>query len=81
MNETPSYADWLGRTTQIDDVLTPAPVKALSATLDRDDPLPAASQALPPLWYWLYFLPSERQSEISADGHPRRGSWSRRNAT
>jgi hypothetical protein len=25
MNETSSYADWLGRTTQIDDVLSAAP--------------------------------------------------------
>jgi 3-methylfumaryl-CoA hydratase len=30
---------------------------------------------LPPLWHWLYFLPSERQSEIGADGHPKRGGF------
>jgi len=72
---TPSYADWLGRTTQLDDVVTAAPAKAMSATLDRDDPPPAAGQALPPLWHWLYFLPCERQSEIGADGHPKRGSF------
>src|SRR5690349_12742799 len=71
MNETsseiPAHADWLGRTTQLDDVIGAAPVKAMSATLDRDDPLPETGQALPPLWHWLYFLPCERQSEIGAD--------------
>jgi len=74
-SEIPSYADWLGRTMQLDDVVIAAPVKAMSATLDRDDPQPAEGQALPPLWHWLYFLPSERQGEIGDDGHPKRGSF------
>jgi 3-methylfumaryl-CoA hydratase len=74
-SDTPSHAEWLGRTTQLDDVVSAAPVKAMSATLDRDDPPPAAGQVLPPLWHWLYFLPSERQSEIGADGHPKRGGF------
>ena len=33
MNETPNYADWIGRTTQLGDVISAAPVKAMSATL------------------------------------------------
>jgi 3-methylfumaryl-CoA hydratase len=74
-SDPPSHAEWLGRTTQLDDVVSAAPVKAMSATLDRDDPPPAAGQVLPPLWHWLYFLPSERQSEIGADGHPKRGGF------
>jgi 3-methylfumaryl-CoA hydratase len=75
MDATPSYADWLGRQTQLDDIVTPAPVKALSATLDRDDAPPATGDALPPLWHWLYFLPSDRQRDIGPDGHPRRGGF------
>ena len=75
MNETPNYADWIGRTTQLDDMISAAPVKAMSATLDRDDPPPATGQALAPLWHWLYFLPSERQSAIGPDGHPQRGGF------
>jgi len=50
-------------------------VAALSATLDRDDPAPAAGTAVPPLWHWLYFLPHARQSEIGPDGHPKRGGF------
>ena len=47
----------------------------------RRDPRPRRSAAaarartLPPLWHWLYFLPVQRQSELGADGHPRRGGF------
>lgn len=66
---------WQGKSETLIDTLTAAPVSALSATLDRDDPAPAAGTALPPLWHWLYFLPHARQSEIGPDGHPRRGGF------
>ena len=66
---------WEGRSETLHDEITAAPVRNLSATLDRDDPAPAAGTALPPLWHWLYFLPSARQSELGPDGHPRRGGF------
>ena len=66
---------WEGRSETLHDEITAAPVRNLSATLDRDDPAPAAGTELPPLWHWLYFLPSARQSEIGPDGHPRRGGF------
>ena len=67
---------WVGKTQTVDDDITSAPVRALSATLDRDDTVPVAgSTVLPPLWHWLYFLPQQRQSEIGPDGHPRRGGF------
>jgi 3-methylfumaryl-CoA hydratase len=66
---------WRGRTEQHRDTITPAPAAALAATLDRDDPMPEAGQALPALWHWLYFLPLHRQSEIGPDGHARRGGF------
>jgi 3-methylfumaryl-CoA hydratase len=66
---------WEGRSETLHDEITAAPVRNLSATLDRDDPLPAAGTQLPPLWHWLYFLPAHRQSEIGADGHARRGGF------
>jgi 3-methylfumaryl-CoA hydratase len=47
---------WQGKSEVFDDLITPAPLRALSATLDRDDPLPNAGTALPPLWHWLFFL-------------------------
>jgi 3-methylfumaryl-CoA hydratase len=66
---------WVGRTEERHDVVTEAPIAALAATLDRDDPPPQAGDPVPPLWHWLYFLPRARQSEIGPDGHARRGGF------
>ena len=66
---------WQGRSETLRDDLTAAPVRGLSATLDRDDPLPEAGTRLPALWHWLYFLPHHRQSEIGEDGHAKRGGF------
>jgi len=66
---------WQGRSETLADDITAAPVRALSATLDRDDPLPQAGTRLPELWHWLYFLPHHRQSEIGDDGHAKRGGF------
>lgn len=66
---------WTGRTEIFSDEITAAPVRGLSATLDRDDALPVKGTVLPPLWHWLYFLPHHRQSQIGADGHAERGGF------
>ncbi|MBE7158186.1 MAG: MaoC family dehydratase N-terminal domain-containing protein [Rhodospirillales bacterium] len=66
---------WIGRQETLHDRVTRFPVAALSATLDRDDPEPSAGAPLPPLWHWLYFLPTARQSILGPDGHPARGGF------
>ncbi len=67
---------WIGKSETLSDDITAAPVRALSATLDRDDALPVpGATVLPPLWHWLYFLPQQRQSEIGPDGHAKRGGF------
>src|SRR5258706_5291592 len=66
---------WIGRIETRSDQVTATPVAALSATLDRDDPLPRDGDPLPPIWHWLYFLPIHRQSEIGPDGHAKRGGF------
>ncbi len=66
---------WLGKTESRTETMGVSSVTGLSATLDRDDPHPAAGDAVPPLWHWLYFLPQALQREIGADGHPRRGGF------
>ncbi|MDE2576218.1 MAG: MaoC family dehydratase N-terminal domain-containing protein [Rhodospirillales bacterium] len=66
---------WIGREETVPDLITPVPVAALSATLDRDDAAPRPGDVLPPLWHWLYFLPIARQSALGPDGHPRRGGF------
>lgn len=67
--------EWLGKTETLQDTVTAAPVRALSATLDRPDPLPTTGSFLPELWHWLYFLPHALQSDIGPDGHPKRGGF------
>ncbi len=66
---------WIGRTETLEDQATFAPLKALSATLDRDDPAPQTGDAVAPCWQWLYFLPLHPLSGIGADGHPKRGGF------
>ncbi len=66
---------WVGRSESRTDIVTAAPIAALAATLDRDDPTLQTGDSLPPLWHWLYFLPAARQSEIGPDGHPKRGGF------
>jgi 3-methylfumaryl-CoA hydratase len=67
--------EWIGRTELAADEVTRAPLAALSATLDRDDPPTVAADPVPPLWHWLYFLPMHRQSELGDDGHAKLGSF------
>jgi 3-methylfumaryl-CoA hydratase len=67
--------DWIGRTEHRTDEATAAPLAALSATLDRDDPPPMPGSDVPPLAHWLYFTPLARQSEIGPDGHAKRGGF------
>ena len=68
-------ASWVGRTETLSDTVTAAPVRALTATLDHPDaPVPVGTP-LPPLWHWLYFLPTPRQSAIGPDGHAARGGF------
>jgi 3-methylfumaryl-CoA hydratase len=70
-----SLRSWVGRSDARSDTLDAAPIERLSATLDRDDPVPRHGDALPPLWHWLYFLPLYRQSDVGPDGHARRGGF------
>jgi len=74
-SEANPWHEWIGRTERRSDLVTPAPLAMLSATLDRDDAEPVPGSEVPPLWHWLYFLPVARQSEIGADGHPKRGGF------
>jgi 3-methylfumaryl-CoA hydratase len=73
--EIESCRGWVGREEERRDTVTAAPLAALSALLDRDDPPPRAGDPAPPLAHWLYFLPSYRQSAAGADGHAARGEF------
>jgi len=70
-----SLRAWVGKTQITEDLAAPYPVRAMSATLDESDPEPRIGDPLPPLWHWLYFLDTPRQSKIGPDGHPERGDF------
>ncbi len=67
--------DWIGRTETRRDVVTAAPLAALAALLDRDDPPARVGDAAPALSHWLYFASSYRQSEVGPDGHALKGGF------
>jgi 3-methylfumaryl-CoA hydratase len=69
------FSAWVGKTEEREDTITAAPLVALSALLDRDDPRPREGDAAPPLAHWLYFLPAYRQSAAGPDGHAARGEF------
>lgn len=62
------------RAERADDVIAPTSVQALNATLDHEATL-KTGDALPPLWHWIFFRPTVRQSLIAIDGHPKKGGF------
>jgi 3-methylfumaryl-CoA hydratase len=68
------FRKWIGQTHQHADVVTCAPVEALSATLDRKDGPAMPGTELPLLWHWLFFGSRAGTSELGLDGHERRGT-------
>jgi len=73
--ELERFREWIGRTDVRQDTVTAAPLVALAALLDRDDPPPQPGDEAQPLAHWLYFLPNYRQSEAGPDGHAQRGTF------
>ena len=65
---------WIGKTSSKLETICPARVVDLAATLDRVESL-QAGEPLPPLWHWLFFRGSARQSDLGNDGHSLRGSF------
>jgi 3-methylfumaryl-CoA hydratase len=66
---------WLGRTEDIDDIVTIDKVKSLRATLDYDDLAVREGDPLPPLWHWIFTNPVAPKSKLGRDGHPAKGGF------
>lgn len=67
--------DWVGSREESEDVIALWPVQALRATLDMDGPEPVTGDSLPPLWHWLFFLPTVAHSHLGPEGHARLGGF------
>jgi 3-methylfumaryl-CoA hydratase len=70
-----SWQDWIGRTQTRADLISAAPVAALSATLDCESTVVAQGRPLPPAWHWLYFQDAVASAALDRDGHAKRGSF------
>jgi 3-methylfumaryl-CoA hydratase len=66
---------WIGKKEIHHDIATAFPVQALAATLDRKDPPPKTGDAIPHSGHWLYFLETAVNTDLSHDGHPKRGGF------
>ncbi len=77
--DTDFLRTWIGKSQTETDIITAAPLRMMRATMDlpqaKLDMASQASDSLPPLWHWLYFLPSPQQSELGEDGHAKRGGF------
>jgi len=66
---------WIGQAESDVDYVTVPAVHRLSATLDREDPMPRVGDPLPIGWHALLFPRVVRHSQVGADGHPKRGDF------
>lgn len=64
------WDDWIGKTDVIEDMIGPTPPRLLLATLDDAETTLGEGDALPPVWHWMYFLPTIMQGELKRDGLP-----------
>src|SRR5258707_7143383 len=64
-----------GNLSMIESNLDPWPGQALEATLGLPTTRTDAPVDLPPLWHWLYFLPTASRSSIGPDGHMVNQEW------
>ena len=65
---------WIGRSTQVSDIVTAQQVKGLRATLFLDIGEPKKGDAAPFTMHWCLAPPVFPMSELGADGHPARAT-------
>ena len=65
------WSEWIGRTQEQEDTLTPALLKRFRATTDSDVTGDVAPQAI----HWCLCLPEAATADLDGDGHPKRGGF------
>ncbi len=70
-----SFPGWTARPERLEAVLANEPARGLAALLDQPAEAIKDNWPLPPLWHWIYFAPTAKQSELGPDGHPVRGGF------
>ncbi|MCC5940884.1 MAG: MaoC family dehydratase N-terminal domain-containing protein [Balneolaceae bacterium] len=70
-----NYDKWIGTSKDQSDSMAPEQLRRFEAMMDRNPSEVQAGTVLPPCAHWVYFTPMERQSDIAADGHAKKGSF------
>jgi len=65
-------SDWVGNSETRTEIIHQQALNGFAALMD--DPVPA-SPFVPAGGHWLYFLPTDRQSNLAEDGHSYKGSF------
>jgi 3-methylfumaryl-CoA hydratase len=69
------WKSWIGRTQTAADWITPSRVAAWHATLDHSAGTPQEGESAPLGFHWTLAPGVARESELSPDGHARRGGF------
>ena len=62
------YRKFIGHTVMSEDVVTASQVHRLTATLNRDDPIPKEGDLVPPGWHSIFFPRLSGTQDLSPDG-------------
>ncbi len=69
------FPGWRPKVERCREIITPAQVNRLAATLDEPAPNYGEGDRLPPLWHWILAVKPVSHSGLGRDGHPERGGF------
>lgn len=69
------FPGWRPKVERCTDMISPALVNRLAATLDERAPDYGEGDRLPPLWHWIFAVKPVPHSGLGRDGHPERGGF------
>jgi len=68
MDEFKELQKYVGRKMEFEDLITATQVQKLSATLDREDPMPKVGDPVPPGWHYIFFPKFPPTRSLGRDG-------------
>ncbi len=69
------FPGWIPKVDSCTEIISPAQVDRLAATLDETAPGYGDGDSLPPLWHWIFFIKPVPHAGLDRDGHPKRGDF------
>ncbi len=73
-NDLDTLRNWVGRTAESADLVSPVSCRKLANTLGRDATL-EVGDVLPPLWHFINHVDAVPMGDVGHDGHPQRGGF------